>query len=154
MKKEMNDNILGFINFDTIEYYSEVNNSQKYLSSLLPESYYPSKGNFIAFVSNYPSKKLLNTFKSEFTQHSSFTLRNFSSFAFIRGFNSSDQWSFWKNNYQAIMITDTAPLRYPFYHTRYDTFEKVDYVKLETSVLDLEKTIKGLDENIDIYTKI
>jgi len=29
--------------------------------------------------------------------------------------------------FPAIMITDTAPFRYIYYHTRYDTPDKIDY---------------------------
>ncbi len=33
----------------------------------------------------------------------------------------SGQWSFWQQHYPGVMITDTAPFRYPFYHSADDT---------------------------------
>jgi hypothetical protein len=39
----------------------------------------------------------------------------------------SDHWSFWQEGYPAIMVTDTAVFRYPWYHSSEDTPEKVNY---------------------------
>jgi hypothetical protein len=39
----------------------------------------------------------------------------------------SDNWSFWKFGYKAVMITDTAFYRNPYYHTTQDTCEKLNY---------------------------
>jgi hypothetical protein len=33
----------------------------------------------------------------------------------------------WKQGYSAVMVTDTAPLRYRHYHRGSDTFERVNY---------------------------
>lgn len=146
-KKSLNEKIKGAFILDTIGYYSDEKRSQKYFSYFLPQFYYPNQGNFIAMVSNISSKSLLDSFKLNFIQNSSFPLRTFSAPYFIRGFNSSDQWSFWKHNYPSMMITDTAPLRYPYYHTVNDTYEKVDYDKLERLVQDLDVSFKNFDQN-------
>jgi hypothetical protein len=45
----------------------------------------------------------------------------------VPGAWSSDHWSFWKEGYPALMLTDTAPLRYPYYHKPGDTPDKLDY---------------------------
>ena len=42
----------------------------------------------------------------------------------------SDHWSFWQAGYPAIMVTDTAPFRYPHYHVATDTPEQLDYTGL------------------------
>ena len=39
----------------------------------------------------------------------------------------TDHWSFWREGFPALMATDTAPLRYPYYHTRADTPDKVNF---------------------------
>jgi len=44
------------------------------------------------------------------------------------------------------MITDTAPFRYPYYHTEQDTVEKVDFDKLARIVFGLTKVISDLAE--------
>jgi Zn-dependent M28 family amino/carboxypeptidase len=40
---------------------------------------------------------------------------------------SSDHWSFWKEGYPAVMITDGGPLTYPHYHRRTDQIANVDF---------------------------
>jgi hypothetical protein len=42
------------------------------------------------------------------------------------------------------MVTDTAPYRYPYYHTPEDTPEKVDYDKLARITIGLGQTIRDL----------
>jgi hypothetical protein len=43
------------------------------------------------------------------------------------------------------MVTDTAPYRYPHYHTAQDTPDKVDYERLARVVRGLERTFRALD---------
>ena len=42
------------------------------------------------------------------------------------------------------MVTDTAPFRYPYYHTQEDTPDKIDYDRLAYVVSALEKVVAGL----------
>ena len=42
----------------------------------------------------------------------------------------SDQLSFWRAGYRAIMVTDTAFHRYPHYHCPTDTPDRLDYDRL------------------------
>jgi hypothetical protein len=42
------------------------------------------------------------------------------------------------------MVTDTAPFRYPYYHTQGDTPDKVDYERLARVVAGLERVIADL----------
>jgi len=42
------------------------------------------------------------------------------------------------------MITDTAPFRYPFYHTSEDTPDKIDFDRMARVVVGLEKVIAEL----------
>jgi hypothetical protein len=56
----------------------------------------------------------------------------------------SDHWAFWQQGYPAIMITDTAPFRYPHYHQPTDTPDKLDYDSFARVVSGLEKVIARL----------
>lgn len=47
--------------------------------------------------------------------------------AFLPLLKSSDHWSFWKEGYAAVMVTDGGPLRYLHYHRRSDRPEVVDF---------------------------
>ena len=64
--------------------------------------------------------------------------------AFIPGVAWSDQWAFWQHGYPGIMITDTAPFRYPHYHSATDTPDKLDYDRFALVVSGLEKVIAKL----------
>jgi hypothetical protein len=44
------------------------------------------------------------------------------------------------------MITDTAPYRYPFYHTSQDTREKLDYDRMARVVVGVIKVMSVLSE--------
>ena len=63
---------------------------------------------------------------------------------FIVGIGWSDHWAFWQAGYQALMITDTAPFRYPHYHTLDDTPDKIDYERLARVVAGLERVVRHL----------
>lgn len=56
----------------------------------------------------------------------------------------SDHWSFWQEGYPALMVTDTAPFRYPHYHTSEDTVDKIDFDRTARVVRGLEKVVAGL----------
>jgi hypothetical protein len=44
------------------------------------------------------------------------------------------------------MITDTAPFRYPYYHSSSDTPDKLDYDRFTLVVRGMEKVIEDLDK--------
>ncbi|MCX6985385.1 MAG: aminopeptidase, partial [Lentisphaerae bacterium] len=43
--------------------------------------------------------------------------------------------------YPALMVTDTAPFRYPYYHSPSDTPDKLDFDKMARVVKGLEAVI-------------
>ena len=62
----------------------------------------------------------------------------------ITGIDWSDQWSFWEFNYPAIMVTDTALFRYPYYHSLEDTWDKIQYDRLARVVLGISRVVEDL----------
>ena len=134
------DNIIAMFSLETIGYFSDETGSQLY--PILFSLFYPNKGNFIAFVGNLSSRKLITRSIQLFRENSTFPSEGIAAPAFIPGISWSDHWSFWQLGYPAIMITDTAPYRYPAYHTSEDTPEKVDYKKMVYVVKGIEKVIQ------------
>ncbi len=133
--KERGENIVAMLSLETIGYYSDQPGSQRYPFPL--GFFYPSKGNFIAFVSNLTSRALLREVVASFRRHAGFPSESVAAPAFIPGVDWSDQWSFWKEGYPALMVTDTALYRYPYYHTMQDTPDKVDYERTARVVMGL-----------------
>lgn len=143
--KAADENIVGVISLETMGYYSEKENSQKYPPPL--NVMYPSTGNFIGFVANLESQPLLKQVVNSFREHSKFP----SEFACLpsqmEGVGWSDHWSFWQEGYAGIMVTDTAPFRYPHYHLATDTPDKLYYKSLEKVVEGLEQVITDLSKS-------
>jgi Zn-dependent M28 family amino/carboxypeptidase len=139
------ENIVAMISLETIGYYSDESGSQHYPPPL--GFFYPDKGNFIAFVGNLRSRSLVTRSLQLFREYATFPSEGIAAPSIIPGISWSDQWSFWKQGYQAIMITDTAPFRYPDYHSPRDTPDKVDYEKMVYVVKGMKKVIETLLED-------
>jgi Zn-dependent M28 family amino/carboxypeptidase len=143
--KERGDKISAMISLETIGYFSDAPHSQTYPSPGLG-LFYPKVGNFIGFVSNVQSRALLRHVIGLFRKHAKIPSEAASLPAFIPGVSWSDQWSFWQHGYPAIMVTDTAPFRYPYYHSSNDTPDKLDYDRFTLVVSGMEKVIQELDK--------
>jgi hypothetical protein len=65
----------------------------------------------------------------------------------VSGIDLSDHWSFWQEGYPALMVTDTAPYRYPAYHTAADTPDKLDYDRLARVTAGLARVIAGYEKD-------
>jgi len=137
------ERIVAMYSLETIGWYSDAPGSQHYP---FPFSwFYPDRGDFLAFVGNLPSRGLLHATVATFRTHAQFPSDGVAAPAFIPGVDWSDHGSFWDAGYPALMVTDTAPYRYPHYHTAQDTPDKVDYERLARVVRGLERTFRALD---------
>jgi hypothetical protein len=143
--KARGDKISAMISLETIGYFSDAPHSQTYPSPGLG-LFYPKVGNFIGFVSNVHSRTLLRRVIALFRKHSKIPSEGAALPAFIPGVSWSDQWSFWRNGYPGIMVTDTAPFRYPHYHSSSDTPDKLDYDRFTLVVSGMQKVIEDLDK--------
>jgi Zn-dependent M28 family amino/carboxypeptidase len=128
MARARGDDIRAMLCLETIGYYSDAPDSQHYPP--LFNLFYPERGNFIGFVSDFRSRSLLKQAVAAFRVASDFPVEYLSTFSFIPGVDWSDHWSFWREDIPAVMVTDTAPYRYPYYHTSLDTVDKVSYPQL------------------------
>jgi Zn-dependent M28 family amino/carboxypeptidase len=103
---------------------------------------YPSAGNFVAFVGDISSRGLVRQMVGSFRSRASFPSEGAALPAAIPGVGWSDHWSFWQHGVPAVMITDTAPFRYPHYHTAQDTPDKVDFDRLARVVAGLGDVVR------------
>ena len=136
------DRITAMISLETIGYYSDEEGSQHYPKPM--DLFYPSRGNFIAFVGNTGSGGLVKRIVGRFRKDVSFPSEGAAVPGFIKGVGWSDQWSFWACGYSAVMVTDTAPFRYPYYHTTGDTPDRIDYERTARVVEGLGVVIRDL----------
>lgn len=123
--RKRNENITAMFSLETIGYYSDDAGSQHYP---FPFSFfYPSTANFIAFVGNVSSRRLVHRAVASFRSHTPFPSEGAAVPGWITGIGWSDHYSFWQEGYPAIMITDTALFRYRYYHDGEDTPDKIVY---------------------------
>jgi Zn-dependent M28 family amino/carboxypeptidase len=141
--RQRGDRISAMISLETIGYYSNKPGSQHY-PLLGLGLIYPRTGNFIGFVGNVASRLLLRDSIGEFRRHAQIPSTGGAFPAIVPGVSWSDQWSFWKHGYPGIMVTDTAPFRYPHYHAGSDTPDKLDYDSMTRVVAGMEKVVYHL----------
>jgi hypothetical protein len=141
--KARGDQISAMISLETIGYFSDAPHSQTYPAPGLGV-FYPTIGNFIGFVANTHSRALLHRVLSIFRAQGKLPSEGAALPSFIPGVAWSDQWSFWQHGYPGIMVTDTAPFRYPHYHSLTDTPDKLDYDRFALVVSGMQKVIEEL----------
>jgi Zn-dependent M28 family amino/carboxypeptidase len=139
--RERGEKIAGMLSLETIGYYSDEPGSQSYP---FPAGTYPTTANFIGFVGNVGSRALLQDCMRVFRETTSFPSEGIAAPADIPGVGWSDHSAFWQQGYPAIMVTDTAPFRYPHYHGAQDTPDKLDYERTARVVRGLERVIRAL----------
>jgi len=140
--RRRNENVTAMLSLETIGYYTDEEGSQSYP---FPFSlFYPSKGNFIGFVANVASRKLLRRVVKCFRRSVEFPSEAAAVPGFVTGVDWSDHWSFWRQGYPALMVTDTAPFRYPYYHSEADTPDKLSYDGLARVVTGLQAVVAEL----------
>jgi Zn-dependent M28 family amino/carboxypeptidase len=137
------DRIAGMLSLETMGYYSSETGSPQYPAPEL-SGLYPDIGNFIGFVANEASRALLESASRAFIGTTSLPLRGAALPEALPGTGWSDHWSFWQAGYQAMMVTDTAPWRYPHYHTAEDTPDKLHFDSLVDVVNGLEGVVEAL----------
>jgi hypothetical protein len=132
----------AMLSLETMGFYSEQLGSQKYPGPL--SLLYPSTGNFLAFVGDLSSGSLVRRAIASFRESKVLQSEGAVLPASLPGVSWSDHWSFSQVGVPSIMVTDTAPFRYPYYHTQEDLPDKIDYQRLALAVQGLAKVVEML----------
>jgi len=139
--REGGENVAAMLSLETIGYYDDASGSQQYPPPL--GLFYPTEGNFIGVVGNVRSRGLVRRVVGSFRRHERFPCEGGALPAVVPGVGFSDHWSFWKEGYPAVMVTDTAMFRYPYYHLPQDTIDKINFDRLA-------RVVRGLGKVIDV----
>jgi hypothetical protein len=140
--KDSGENVAGAIALETIGYFSDDAGSQTF-----PPPFgliYPHRGNFIAFVGLIGARPLVHRTLASFRRHTRFPSIGGVAPGFLRGIDLSDHWAYHQFGFPAMMVTDTAPFRNPYYHELDDLPENVDYKSLARVTKGLERVIREL----------
>jgi len=142
--RQRGEQINAMISLETIGHYTDQPASQHYP---FPFNYfYPDTGNFIGFVGNLSSWRLVRQAVGAFRESTAFPSEGVAAPDWITGVGWSDHASFWHAGYPAIMVTDTAFFRYAHYHEATDTPEKLDYqslARVTRGLLDVAAELAG-----------
>jgi len=136
------ERIVAMIALDTVGYYSDAPGSQRYPPPF--GFFYPHTANFLAVVGNLASRQLVIEFLRHFMATTNFPVEGTATFGWIPGVDWSDHWSFWKEGYPAIMLTDTAPYRYPHYHSPKDLADQVNAREFARAAHGIVATVRRL----------
>ncbi len=140
--RERGENVVAMLSLESLGYYSTRERSQKYPFPV--GLFYPSRGNFIAFVGRTADARLVRRCVRTFREQAAFPSEGGALPGALPGIGWSDHWAFWQAGYPAIMVTDTAPFRSPHYHGTEDTPDKLDYDRFARVVDGLGKVIEDL----------
>lgn len=117
------------ISLEMIGYFTDAPGSQQLpLAALRP--FYPSRGNFIAVVGKLGQALLVRRIKRAMRGATPLAVHSINAPRWVPGVDFSDHVNYWDAGYPAVMITDTAFYRNPFYHTARDTADTLDYVRM------------------------
>ena len=141
--KKRGENVVAMVSLETIGYFTNEPDSQEYPIPAL-KMLYGSKGNYISFVGNVGSASLVRRALGVFREHARIPSEGIAMIGAVPGVGWSDHWSFWQCGYDAIMVTDTAPFRYPHYHKPTDTPDRLRYDGLALVVEGLIPVIDDL----------
>ena len=139
--RERGDDLRAVFILETMGYYRDDPGTQRY--SLPGMSLrYPDRGNFLAVVGNLRSRDLARSTVGGLRAHDALPIYGAALPGLVPGVGWSDHWAFWQHGYPAVMLTDTAPWRYPYYHTPQDTPDKLRYAHLALATAAVEALVR------------
>ncbi len=138
------DRVIAMLSLESIGYFSDAPGSQRFPIDIPFRWFYSDRGNFIAFVSNLASRRLLRRVVHSFRRATDLPVERGALPAWIPGVDWSDQWAFWRHGYPAVMVTDTALYRNPAYHLPDDTPDSLDYTAMARVTQGLTAVIQDL----------
>jgi Zn-dependent M28 family amino/carboxypeptidase len=106
--------------------------------------FYPKTADFIGVVGNFHSSKYVSFFKRGIRKHSAINARSLMAPEYLGGISLSDNSSFWRYGYRAVMVTDTSFFRNKHYHQETDTIDTLDFAVMTEVVKGLYHTFLEL----------
>lgn len=115
----------AMICFEMIGYFTE---KQPWPAWLLARMY-PAEGNFILLAGRFADRHLAARVKAGFRARRDIPAESWAG-PYVAGIDASDHRNYWREGIPAVMVTDTAILRNPNYHTAEDRPETLDYPQM------------------------
>lgn len=141
---DQHEEVKGMICLEMIGYFNDAPGSQNYPLPLLSR-FYGNKGNFITVVQKYDNSRFGKKVIELMTSRELIPTKSFTGLKMLPGIDFSDHRNYWKFDYNAVMITNTAFYRNPNYHSPADKMETLDLKKMSLVIDELCFCILNLD---------
>lgn len=138
--------ILGVVVFEMIGYFDSRWGTQSYPMPLL-NIIYPNRGNYIAVVGNDEQRVFTKAVKVLMKGTTDLPVRSLNAPERVPGVNFSDHASYWPHGINAVMVTDTAFYRNNAYHTKQDTYDRLNYDRMADVVVAVYEVVKGMSQS-------
>ena len=106
--------------------------------------FYPKTADFIGIAGNLRSSKYVSLFRRGIKKYSTLDARSLRAPEYVGGINLSDNYSFWRHGYKAVMITDTSFFRNRNYLQETDTIETLDFERMAELIQGLSWTLSEM----------
>ena len=136
--------LLGMLCLESVGYYSQKPGSQ-FIPLALRRLGYSTTGDFIGLVSNRRSRPLLQNLEQALKEGCRLPVATLSvplDGYLLPAVRRSDHANFWGRGFPAVMLTDTAFMRNPNYHTAQDRLETLDVASMAELTLGLVTFIR------------
>jgi hypothetical protein len=105
---------------------------------------YPSRGDFLAFVSDFGGRKLMHESVQIFRTAAQFPAEGGTFPSWFPGMPSTDSASFSSEGYPAVLVTDTGTLRNDMHGGPSDTHDRLDYDRMARATFGLSRVVSSL----------
>jgi hypothetical protein len=141
---QQGEDIHVMLSLDALGIYKDEPGSQR-----LPfpfSMFYPDRGNFLAFIGDFGSRKYMVETTRGFKKGSSFPIKAGVVPKWVEEAGWSDHSSFWKFGYPGIMVTDTGGFRSAHHTTAEDTMEKLNLEAMSRIVIGMYTAVVHLTD--------
>ena len=139
MARAQKEKIDGMICLEMVGYTCHEPGCQDYPFPLMFMDY-PKEGNFIGIVNNFKSRNFARRLMEQFKKNKQLPVIKvtvpFNGWV-MPAVRLSDHASFWDKGFNAVMVTDSAFYRNPYYHSPADTMDKLDFAYMAELVQSL-----------------
>lgn len=142
MAKDRKDPIRLMIALETLGFYTEEPKSQDYPWGL--GALYPDKGNFVGVVGCLSGRPDVVKITPLLRSATDVPIECASLWYKLPGVSLSDHASFWRNGFNAVMITDTAMFRNAHYHQLSDQVQTLNFPIFARVTAGIVATLRGL----------
>lgn len=140
--KSKNENIVAML---ALEGLGSFNGAEGTQSAPFPFSLaYPDKGDFLAFITDFGGRGLMEHSVQVFRTTASFPAQGGTFPSWMPGMSATDSASFASEGYPAVLVTDTGKMRNDLYGTQSDTYDRIDYDRMARVTFGLTRVISAL----------